>query len=233
MSNHANANMQYGNYLRRWTLNHETGEIGCFHDAIDIRALSAEDIQAIQAHNNLLVGAENALVQYNQALAIVERGEPEDQSVEGEDGEEIPSADYVMWLEANQIVSDVSPEIVALKNVRESTSSEGEDLALVIETYGQAPSINEPTAEEIARIEMPSLSPRQIRLVMLQLGLTDSDIEDQINLIPDTNLRAAALIEWRYATQYNRTHPLVVQLLEAMDFPPEQADILWMWATDI
>ncbi len=44
----------YGNHLRRWSLDVATGAIGCFADAVDLRATPADDVAAIEAHNALM-----------------------------------------------------------------------------------------------------------------------------------------------------------------------------------
>lgn len=73
------------------------------------------------------------------------------------------------------------------------------------------------------------LTPRQMRLVMLNIGLTDADIEAQIAAIADPAERAAAEIEWRWATQYERSHWLVEHLRVAMAFGETEFDDLWLW----
>ncbi len=91
---------------------------------------------------------------------------------------------------------------------------------------------------EIAAYEPPppaflALSPRQLRLMMLQLGMDEADIEAEILTIEDDAERAAAMIEWKWATCYERDHPLVVQLAGALEFDPEQLDALWIYAADL
>ena len=80
---------------------------------------------------------------------------------------------------------------------------------------------------------VPDLTPRQLRLMLLQLNMSDADVTDSINLIPDAGERAAAMIEWNWATRYERDHPLVVQLSAALEFTPEQLDALWAYAADL
>lgn len=77
------------------------------------------------------------------------------------------------------------------------------------------------------------LSPRQLRLMMLQIGLTDTDIEAQITAIPDPTERAVASIEWKWATRYDRTHPLVAALATALEFTDAELDALWSYAADL
>ena len=79
----------------------------------------------------------------------------------------------------------------------------------------------------------PPLSPRQLRLMILQIGLTDADVEAQIAAIPDPTERAAASIEWQWATRYDRTHPLVATLATALEFTDAELDALWAYAADL
>lgn len=86
---------------------------------------------------------------------------------------------------------------------------------------------------EEAATSLPPLSPRQLRLMMLQIGITEQAVVDQIAAIADPQERAAAEIEWAWATRYDREHPLVVSLADALEFAPEQLDALWMYAADL
>ena len=87
--------------------------------------------------------------------------------------------------------------------------------------------------DEQRRAGLPALSPRQMRLVMLSLGMTDYDVTARIEQIEDETERAAALIDWQWATRYERLHPLVVQLAADMEFEPLQFDALWAYAMDL
>lgn len=79
----------------------------------------------------------------------------------------------------------------------------------------------------------PSLTPRQLRLVMLNIGLSDDDVDAQILAIEDGTERAAAVIEWRWATNYERNHWLVEHLRLAMGFDEGEFDDLWIWGASL
>jgi hypothetical protein len=90
------------------------------------------------------------------------------------------------------------------------------------------------TPEEIAAIPapepplVPPLSARQLRLALLGLGLTGTQVEAQIAAMPGTPAqREAALIEWEYATTYQRDHPLVALLGAALGLTEAQIDEAW------
>lgn len=80
---------------------------------------------------------------------------------------------------------------------------------------------------------LPALTPRQIRLMMLQIGVSESAVEAAIAAIEDPVDRAAAQIEWSWATRYERDHPLVVQLAAALEFEPGELDALWEYAAGL
>lgn len=82
------------------------------------------------------------------------------------------------------------------------------------------------TPEE-KRERMSSLSARQFRLGLIQSGRSLAQVDTVIAAIEDPEERAAAEVEWQYATSFNRTHPLVVSLSAALGFTPEEVDALW------
>lgn len=74
---------------------------------------------------------------------------------------------------------------------------------------------------------LPSLTPRQVRLGLLSVGITEGAVEAALEDDPE------ALIEWRYATSIERQHPLVTSLGEHFELPAAQIDTLWLWAADL
>ena len=89
-------------------------------------------------------------------------------------------------------------------------------------------------AAKIDRQKLPTLSARQLRLALLGLGLTGAQVEAQIAALPGPDAaREAALIEWEYATTYQRDHPLVVMLGAALSLTEAQIDDAWKEAATI
>lgn len=86
-------------------------------------------------------------------------------------------------------------------------------------------------SQEVVLVEpevtMRPLSPRQIRLALDSIGITEAMVEAELD--GDNH----GLIEWRHATQYEREHPLVVALGVAFELPSEQIDDLWIWAQEL
>jgi hypothetical protein len=69
-----------------------------------------------------------------------------------------------------------------------------------------------------------ALTARQLRLWLLGAGVPLVSIDGLIAAIPDATQRAIAAVEWEYATQYERTHPLIAQVGAALMLSPEQID---------
>ena len=89
-------------------------------------------------------------------------------------------------------------------------------------------------AAEIDRQRLPTLSPRQLRLALLRLGVTAAQVEAKIADMPGTDAdREAAWIEWEYAPTYQRDHQLVVALGAALGLTEAQIDAAWMEAATI
>lgn len=81
---------------------------------------------------------------------------------------------------------------------------------------------------------VPMITARQLRLALLRLGVTGAQVEAQIATIPGTDAdREAAMIEWEYATTYQRDHPLVAMLGAALGLTEAQIDAAWMEAATI
>jgi len=58
---------------------------------------------------------------------------------------------------------------------------------------------------------VPDVTARQLRLWLIAQGRPLSDIDDAIAALPEAD-RAAAQVEWEYATRYERAHPLIAAL---------------------
>lgn len=80
---------------------------------------------------------------------------------------------------------------------------------------------------EAPPVTFQSLTPRQIRLGLLGAGITEAMVDSA--LAND----ASGLIEWKYATTYNRDHPLVSALSSSFSLTSEQIDTLWLSAAQL
>ncbi len=73
------------------------------------------------------------------------------------------------------------------------------------------------------------LNPKQIRLGLLAMGITENDIEAKLALLDEPE-RTQALIAWRYAPSYVRTDPLLVQIAAVLQLDDATIDQFWRQA---
>ncbi|WPM80922.1 hypothetical protein R5W60_04270 [Brucella pseudintermedia] len=84
----------------------------------------------------------------------------------------------------------------------------------------------EPTlTPEEKRERMPTLTARQLRLGLLYLGKL-AEVPIAIAALPEPE-RSQAQIEWDFASEFRRLHPLIVQLIPILDLTDEQVDPVW------
>lgn len=79
----------------------------------------------------------------------------------------------------------------------------------------------------------PNLTARQLRLMLLNIGITETMVNDEIAAIADEVERSTAQIEWKFASTYERHHPLIDQMASAFQLLPTQVDDLWLAAADL
>ncbi len=89
-----------------------------------------------------------------------------------------------------------------------------------------APAITPPSAAELRAAMLP-LTRRQLLLGLLDNGITSAAVEAQIALIADDTERAVAEIEWANASEYARTHALIVSVGAALGLTETQIDTMW------
>lgn len=74
----------------------------------------------------------------------------------------------------------------------------------------------------------PALTARQLRLGLVTNGFALDQVEKAIAAIEDSQQRAVAQIEWEYASQFERDHPLIAQVGASLGL--DEAAIDGMWA---
>lgn len=80
---------------------------------------------------------------------------------------------------------------------------------------------------------LPPLTASQMRLGLVTNGISLSQVEAAIAAIEDPQDKAVAEIEWEYASQFLRTHPLIEQIGAALGLTPEQIDAMWEAASEL
>lgn len=70
------------------------------------------------------------------------------------------------------------------------------------------------------------ISPRQLRLKLLDLGVTDAAIKDAINSLPSPD-NEIALISYEYSVEFDRYSELVAGVAALLGLTDEQMDTIW------
>lgn len=90
-----------------------------------------------------------------------------------------------------------------------------------------------PPKAEDHRKSMPRLTPRQLRLQLVKGGFLLETIDQVLNNIPNKAQRDVAKIEWDFASEYRRDHPLIQQLATTLSLSPETVDQMWIEAAKL
>lgn len=72
-----------------------------------------------------------------------------------------------------------------------------------------------------------AVTPRQLRLQLLSVGVTMDQIDAAISAIPDPADRAAATIEWEYSLSIRSDHPLLKAVAASLGMNDEQVRSLF------
>lgn len=80
-------------------------------------------------------------------------------------------------------------------------------------------------APEELRAALPVLTARQLRLALL-------DYLDAVESIIAASGDKALQIEWEYATTFERLHPAIVSIGDALGLTAEQIDAMWIYAAN-
>ena len=75
-----------------------------------------------------------------------------------------------------------------------------------------------------AKFETISISARQVRLWLLQNGISLDNVYQAINNIEDSTLRDSVSIEWEYAPYIERNHPMLVPLAQTLGLTESDID---------
>jgi len=78
-------------------------------------------------------------------------------------------------------------------------------------------------------VEIPDVTPRQIRQALLLSGISMSQIEDALASLPDPQ-KSFAQIEWEFSVAFKRNRPLVAAVGSILGWTSDQLDALWRLA---
>ena len=82
------------------------------------------------------------------------------------------------------------------------------------------------TAVAPVPVIIPDVTPRQIRLALIQSGVVLSSIDATIAAMPQPS-QSLAQITWEYSTAFERSNPLVAEIGAMMGWTSAQLDALW------
>jgi hypothetical protein len=78
-----------------------------------------------------------------------------------------------------------------------------------------------------------NISARQVRIWLLQHGISLQQVETAIDSIQDPILKDITKVEWEYAPYIERNHPMLVPLAQALGLTQEQLDQAFIEAQNI
>ena len=78
-----------------------------------------------------------------------------------------------------------------------------------------------------------SISARQIRLWLINNGISLAQVEAAIDNIPDPLIRETIKVEWEYAPYVERHHPMLVPLAQSLGLTENQIDNAFIQAQNI
>lgn len=78
-----------------------------------------------------------------------------------------------------------------------------------------------------------SVSARQVRLWLVQHGISLQQVDNAITSIQDPVTREITQIEWEYAPYIERNHPMLVPLAQALGLTQDQLDTAFIEAQNI
>ena len=75
----------------------------------------------------------------------------------------------------------------------------------------------------VAPVVIPAITARQLRLWLLSQSVALADVDAAIAALP-AEQREPARVEWEYSTEYERGHPLIESIGDALGFTDEEID---------
>lgn len=76
-------------------------------------------------------------------------------------------------------------------------------------------------------------TPRQLRIALIQSGISLATIESQIDSISDSVQREIARAEWEYALEIKKEHPLVDMIAVNLNLTEKQVDDIFVLAVTL
>ncbi len=90
----------------------------------------------------------------------------------------------------------------------------------------------EPVRPQSQQIDFPDITPRQIRLALLSIGVYPADIDAALENLSEPE-KSEAIINWKYAIDFKRDNPLVEQVGAMIGKTAQEIDDLWIYASTL
>lgn len=84
--------------------------------------------------------------------------------------------------------------------------------------------------ERADRERNAALTARQLRLGLVGNGFSLAQVDAAIDALPDGAEKEMARIEWQYAGEFKRDHPLLMTIAAQLGISAEQFDAMWVAA---
>ncbi len=84
--------------------------------------------------------------------------------------------------------------------------------------------------ERAERQRHATLTARQLRLGLIDNGFSLAQVDAAIDALPDGAEKEKARIEWLYAGEFKRDHPLLVTIATELGISAEQFETMWVEA---
>lgn len=143
------------------------------------------------------------------------------------------SAVHPLWAAVNadgivtNVETDPSRIVPDNKRVLGIQPGEGQEVAAgMLYQDGDIATRPEPTPEQ-RRAKAPAVTRRQLRLTLVRNGISLETIAATIDQMPAGAERDEARIEWQDGTMYERLHPTLLAIADALALTPEQVDQMW------
>lgn len=152
----------------------------------------------------------------------------------------------------HSISATEEPDVYLL--VIDATDSKGErhDGVLFVarsdDAFGLGPTVQEWLAENISsvtvapyvppsieekRAALPPITARQLRLGLIANGIMPSQVQAAIEALPAGADREKALVEWEYASSFDRLHPLIASVAAGLSLTDNEIDAMWVAAASL
>lgn len=119
--------------------------------------------------------------------------------------------------EAGEFVPLNDNEIILSAKVKDADTRNAEALA----------KLEAERAEQEAAAKNGPLTARQLRLGLVNNGFSLAQVEAAIDALPDGADKEKARIEWQYAGEFRRDHPLIATIAAQLGIMPEQLETMW------